>query len=121
VELTEQLVSKTKVLLRYIEEANNRFFIVKESGKKPEFYTEVKPFADEVGNLLNEWVQLAENWVSRYKPKNIHRQQIDSTRENIELVSIQSFYPESSRVRFVNYISSINYVLTTILVESEQK
>lgn len=119
-ELTEQLVSKTKLLLTFIETAKIRYLEVKSSGKKTDFQTGVKPFADEVGTLSDEWSILAINWVSTIKPKSIHRQQIEATVETTKMIAIQSFYPETSRVRFLNYISSVIFVLNGILLEAEK-
>ncbi|WP_174733972.1 YppE family protein [Mesobacillus harenae] len=102
-------------MAQYIKKSADRFELVKQTGSKSDFYTEVKPFADEVKGKVEVWKEEALVWVTEVRPKNLHSMQISTTADNIEMVSIQAFFPETSRKRFIDHIQAINYVLIGIL------
>jgi hypothetical protein len=111
----KELVNKTTRLLSYIEKALHRFEQAKSSGEKGDFYKEVKPFADTVKEEVEIWRIEASDWLSNHPHRNLHARQILSTAENIEMVSIQAFFPETSRKRFIGHIQSIDFVLKSLL------
>ncbi|GLB57951.1 YppE family protein [Cytobacillus sp. NCCP-133] len=111
----EDLLQLTEQLLAYMHTSDNRYKKVKESGAKGDFYSEVKPFADEVKALNDKWRIDASEWLLRHKPRNLYPQQIDSASEHIEMVSIQAFFPETSKTRFINYVNSAIYVLKQMI------
>lgn len=110
------LMQMTEMLLEYVEISDSRYKQVKESGEKGDFYNEVKPFADEVKSINDRWKEEAREWVSIHKPRNLYSQQIESASEHIEMVSIQAFFPETSRTRFINYVNSAVYVLKQLII-----
>ncbi|WP_257391418.1 YppE family protein [Cytobacillus gottheilii] len=112
----QRLLQQTEKLIEYVNRADEKYKEIKISGEKGDFYTEVKPFADEVKEVNDEWKQTVIQWIQTERPKNIHEQQIDSCHEHIEIISIQSFFPETSRTRFKNLVSSSIYVLQTIVL-----
>lgn len=109
-----QLLERTNTLSKYVEQIESKFLMVKESGEKGDFFNEVKPFADEVQQVNNEWKEEAKAWININKPRNLNGNQIDSASEQIDMISVQSFYPETSRTRFINYVQSVRYVLTLL-------
>lgn len=110
-----ELLQLTEQLVIYVQTSDDKYKSVKESGKKADFYNEVKPFADEVKAINDSWKKEAAEWVNRHKPKNLYPQQIDSASEHIEMVSIQAFFPETSKTRFINYVNSAMYVLKQLI------
>ncbi|AND41196.1 MULTISPECIES: YppE family protein [Cytobacillus] len=117
------LLQMTEQLLECVEISDSRFKKVKESGEKGDFYNEVKPFADDVKSINERWKEEALEWIGIHKPRNLYPQQIESAAEHIELVSIQAFFPETSKTRFINYVNSAVYVLKQLikLVGEEKK
>ncbi|MDM5229435.1 YppE family protein [Cytobacillus sp. NJ13] len=109
------LVQMTEQLLEYMEISDGRFKKVKESGEKGDFYNEVKPFADDVKSINDRWKEEALKWIGIHNPRNLYPQQIESAAEHIEMVSIQAFFPETSKTRFINYVNSAEYVLKQLL------
>lgn len=107
IDLTEQLTKFTLLISR-------RYIEVKEIQKSGDFYSEVKPFADEVKLINDQWKRKAIDWIIKHRPKNIFVQQIEATHENIETISIQSFYRETSKTRFTNLLVSSQYVLNRL-------
>ena len=85
-----------------------------EKGEQPDFFQEVKPYADHIHSLTEQWKINAIEWINQNKPKYLHASQIESTAENIEQVSIQCFYPDTKKKRFQSMIQSIRYVLEDI-------
>ncbi|MDQ0213653.1 hypothetical protein J2S13_000047 [Oikeobacillus pervagus] len=111
-ELTNQLIE-----LNF--QANQIYDQVRESGQRGDFYLEVKPFANQVKKVSEDWGNLARKWLDYIvpKPKTFHANQIKATVENLELVSVQAFFPESSYKRFKNYVRSIDFVLKQLMDE----
>ncbi|WP_340085130.1 YppE family protein [Siminovitchia sp. FSL H7-0308] len=112
-----QLKKWTEQLLHYCHEASSNFHNSRETGVEGDFFGEVKPFADKVKQLCEQWEPLAVQWTIACAPKNLFPQQIKHTAENIQMVSIRSFYPDSSLKRFKSHIQSIEYVLHRIMEE----
>ncbi|UII54598.1 YppE family protein [Cytobacillus spongiae] len=109
-----KLKSLTEELLQSVDSINERFAISKESGVPGDFYQEVKPFADGVKQKSDEWAQEAMQWIAANRPKNLHPNQINSATEQMELISVQAFFPEVSKTRFINYSQSVQYVLKVL-------
>lgn len=113
-ELTEQLY-------KYNNEAHETFLNHRETGEKGDFFLEVKPFADQIKIICDEWEPLAVKWALQEKPKNLHPMQICNTAENIQMVSIRAFFPESSLKRFISHIQSIDFILRRMLEELDRE
>ncbi|WP_019155980.1 YppE family protein [Robertmurraya massiliosenegalensis] len=112
--MNETLLELTEKLLAYIEQISDKFEEVKETKVKGDFFLEVKPFADEVNGVKEEWHHLAVKWIEENKPKYLHVKQIESTSEQMELLSVQAFFPDTSRTRFINYWQSARFILTSL-------
>ena len=110
-----ELTDLTTQLLNYIFFLSERYDKARELQKPGDFYEEVKPFADEVKLINDQWKNKAVQWITNKRPKNLFVQQIESTHENIEAISVQAFYPETSKSRFTNLIVSSQYVLDRLL------
>lgn len=110
----------TNRLLEYTQRAAVFFQQCRKTGEQGDFYSEVKPFADKVKELSEEWEPEAINWIIVTKPKNLHPLQIKNTKENLQMVAIRSFFPDTSLKRFKNHIQSIEYVLERILEELKE-
>lgn len=117
----KQLDRLTRELLECTEEAAVHYRQARERGTKPDFYAEVKPFADRSKHLLDEWSSQAAGWIAENRPKNLHENQISSAAEHIELITVQCFFPETSRTRFINYYNSTKYVLNVLLGHLDEK
>lgn len=108
------LVDLNERMFEYTRQIENKYLSVRESGEKGDFFKEVKPFADEVQEISERWKKEATAWILKNRPKNLHENQIDSAAEQIEMISVQSFFPETSRTRFINYLQSVRFVITLL-------
>ncbi|WP_332648792.1 YppE family protein [Lysinibacillus sp. 54212] len=109
-----QLLQYTNRLLLACDEASSRFFDMRERDAVPDFYNQVKPYADDMRELLLEWQGLAHHWISAHQPKYMHKQQIDHAVDGMEQFFVQSFYKETSKKRFLQSIEAAKYTLTTL-------
>jgi hypothetical protein len=112
---SSNVLALTQKLLEFIERIESRFIHTQENKVEPDFFNEVKPFADEVHALLLEWEKETLEWIAITAPKYIHSQQIVSTVENVNHVTVQCFYQDTREIRFKGMIQSIRYVLNDIL------
>ena len=110
-----QLIEQTKLLLLECEASKDRFFKQRELDATPQFFEEVKPHADKIQSLLNDWKQNALVWIQEKDPKYIHKMQIDNVIDAMNQFVVQSFYKETSKKRFLQSIQSVHYTLSFFL------
>lgn len=107
----ENIYQQTVQLINITNKANEQYNQRRETGEKGDFYQEVKPFADQSHVILNQWKKEASDFLIHHPKKNIHQNQIAATAENLELIVVQCFFPETSYKRFKSYVQSSLYVL----------
>ncbi|HEY9576178.1 MAG TPA: DUF1798 family protein [Pseudobacillus sp.] len=112
-----RLQELTENLINIVTRANTRYHIAREKQEKGDFYTEVKPFADEARLQSEEWEKEIKTCLQTRHFKHIHYPQVKAVVENIELISVQAFFPETSYTRFRNYVESTLFVLHQLLKE----
>lgn len=115
-ELDQQVVRLSRKLLADTERAHKRFELSKQEGARGDFHTEVKPFADEVKESALQWKEATGKWVSENKPKNLHVNQIETAADYLEVISVQAFFPETSKKRFLDQIQSVEYILESAIL-----
>ncbi|WP_176167377.1 YppE family protein [Mesobacillus jeotgali] len=113
IELSEKLLEKLKF-------AHRRFQLSKQEGVRGDFDGEVKPFADEVKVNTDSWRESASMWVKQNKPKNLHVNQIETAANYLEVISIQAFFPETSKKRFLDQIQSVEFILSSLILALKQ-
>ena len=105
------LYTLTNELLQNIQAAVKRYEKMREFDLDPDFFAEVKPYADEFLVRLKTWQELAEKYVADYAPKYFHRMQILNIIDAMEQLIVQSFYKKTSKKRFLDSARSIEYSL----------
>jgi hypothetical protein len=111
-ELSKQtnLLKNHLIRLKDIFEINNP----PENLKDRDYFFKVKEETTPVYQLLDEWEEAALKVVKERKAK-IHPQQITSTKENMELVLMHSYYVDTRRKRYMELHNSILYVFDLLL------
>ncbi|MEK1830210.1 DUF1798 family protein [Priestia megaterium] len=71
-------------------------------------FEEVKPYGDIFFKELDEWASLVTEWLKKERPKYIHVNQVETLKENLQNVVLQSFYPETREKRFKRCITQIS-------------
>ncbi|SDQ55359.1 protein of unknown function [Virgibacillus subterraneus] len=87
-----------------------------ENKKDKQFFLMVKEYTAPIYVLLEEWEKNTLQVVKDRKV-NIHPQQVTSTRENMELLLMHSFYIDAKRKRYMELNHSVLYVLDQLLRE----
>ncbi|WP_210365435.1 YppE family protein [Bacillus sp. REN3] len=115
--MEEQLLTQlTKLLLDNLEYALDRYEKTRNEGIRGDFHTEVKPFADKVRETSVKWEALASQWIFENKPKNLYASQIGTAADYLEVISVQAFFPETSKKRFLDQIQSVQFTLKGLLL-----
>lgn len=119
-ELENTIITLSNKLLENVETAYKRFQHSKEEGTRGDFQTEVKPFADEVKSAADAWREAAGQWVRTNRPKNLHTNQIETAADYLEVISVQAFFPETSKKRFLDQVQSVEYILNSMILSIQQ-
>ncbi|CAG9622609.1 YppE family protein [Sutcliffiella rhizosphaerae] len=104
-------------ILSYLNTIESTYVETAKEKGEPDFFETVKPFADKVFDLVQRWEEETKSWIKEANPKNIHVQQVDSTVENINMISVQCFYPDTREKRFKGMLQSIRYVLNDVITK----
>ncbi|MEH7085618.1 DUF1798 family protein [Neobacillus drentensis] len=110
IDLTEKLLAFNSLFMKYYQEGRT-------AGIKHDFHEVIKPFANEVKDINDRWKLAMKKWLSDSNHKHLHLKQIDTTSEHIDQLSIQAFFPETSKTRFINANRTVEYFLLEILKE----
>ncbi|MBS4173237.1 YppE family protein [Bacillus sp. FJAT-49736] len=114
------LKHKTRTLAELNQLALKTYQKVRETNVAGDFFQDVKPFADRVKALCDEWLPLAVQWVEETHPKHLHSIQLKNASENIQMVSVRAYYPETSLKKFNSHIQSVDFVLNRLLEVLDQ-
>ncbi|WP_390361828.1 DUF1798 family protein [Virgibacillus byunsanensis] len=116
-----ELQEHTKQLKKYLDVLKDQFenSDPPESKKNKQFFLHVKEKTDPVYRLLEEWEESALAIVKERKV-NVHPQQITSTRENMELLLLHSFYVDVKRKRYMELNHSIHFIFDQLLSDLKQ-
>ncbi|WP_431029918.1 YppE family protein [Lysinibacillus sp. LZ02] len=109
-----ELLEITAKLLDACDQAIHRFYDMRERDMEPDFFNEVKPYADDMRTQLQQWQQLAYEWIVAKQPKYMHKQQIDHAYDAMEQFFVQSFYKQTSKKRFIQSVESTKYTLISL-------
>lgn len=118
--MSEEILDLTKRLLNYNHLFIKHFEEAREKESSHDFHEVIKPFADEVKKVAQEWSTLMRKWLLNSQKKHLHQKQIDTTLEHIEQLSIQAFFPKTSRSRFLNANRTVEYFLLEVVKELDK-
>jgi hypothetical protein len=112
----KQLIEYTNQLFTYTEVSYQRFFeLLEDDLIDYDFFEDVKPFADMVKVIADEWKKSALIWIKEEKPKYLHDLQIETTYDHILAFSVSGFYRDTKQKRFKDTYQSILYVLNQVV------
>lgn len=111
------LKQQTEKLGEILEELKNRF----ENSTPPktmndrQFFEIMKKETSPTFDLLQKWEESALEFVKN-KHVNVHPHQIVSTKENIELTLLHSYYIDVRERRYMELYKSITYIFDQLIV-----
>lgn len=115
-----KLYEMTRELLVECDKCRPRHARMREEEREPDFFGEVKPYADRVHQLIAEWKELSVEWIRQERPKHVHEAQIENAAEMMTQFVVQSFYPKTGKKRFYDSIQSAEYLLKTMMTAMEE-
>jgi hypothetical protein len=116
--MSEEILNLTQRLLHYNEKFLKNYLDGRETGMTPDFHHVIKPFADEVKEVNVKWNKAMKKWLpSAINTKHLHLNQIDTASAHIDQLSVQSFFPETSKSRFLNTQRTVEYILLEVIKE----
>ncbi|WP_416149756.1 YppE family protein [Salipaludibacillus sp. HK11] len=110
----EELTKQTMLLRELNKQALVHFKKYSESEEVADFFADVKPFADEVKDNLEQWTPNVLKWLESKKPPYIHPQQIDELVENFEILSVTCFQKDTRNKKLMDRYKSIEYTLSLV-------
>jgi hypothetical protein len=111
-----KLIFQTELLKQHLDhlktmyEANNP----PESVNDKYFFLTMKEETAPIYDLLEEWEESALEHIKATKT-NVHPHQITSTRENVELLILHSYYVDARRKRYMELNRSSHYIFDQLL------
>ncbi len=115
--MKDNFYEKTTALAEIVKNAERIYREARETEERADFLTVIKPFADDVKQLADEWLIEAEQWVAEKRPKYLSLMQIKNTHNNVLQVSVHCYFPESSKSRFIKHCNAASFVLEQIRSE----
>ncbi|MEW9674745.1 DUF1798 family protein [Lentibacillus sp. L22] len=110
------LKQQTELLKEHLDQLKKRY----EKSQPPEdkrdkaFFLFVKETTEPIYRMLATWEQTALQAVKN-RTLNIHPHQITSTRENMELLLMHSFFVDVKRKRYMELNKSVHYIFDQVL------
>lgn len=114
------LQKKTELLTQHLQRLKENF----EHGNPPEnlrdkaFFLQVKEETTPIFELLGEWEEEA-LFAVKNRQINLHPQQIMSTKENMDLLIMHSYYKDLRKRRYMEYYKSIIYIFDQTINDLE--
>lgn len=112
------LKEQTNRLIIYLKDLNNRFHTEEPppSMSDRSFFEKMKKETTPIYKTLEEWTDLAQSAIQNSKI-TLHPQQIQSTKENIQLIILHSYYIDVRKRIYMEYYQSSIYILKDILTD----
>ncbi|GKV67982.1 hypothetical protein NCCP2716_04800 [Sporosarcina sp. NCCP-2716] len=110
------LLVLTEQLLHVCEECLERHQRMRDEDREPDFFVEVKPYADHWHTEIDEWSRLVNEWIRKERPKYVRPVQVSTLNELMKQFTVQSFYRKTGKKRFVESIQSASYTLNTVRI-----
>lgn len=107
----------TSDLLAECHRCTARFEKMRLEDAVPDFYNDVRPHTLAYDQKIEEWKELAKDYIKEQRPKYVHVSQIESAEEQMKQFIVQSFFKETSKKRFYQSIHAAIYTLETLQTE----
>ncbi|ASS96443.1 YppE family protein [Peribacillus simplex] len=116
----EKLQLLTEQLIKYTDQADDIYEGVRKEGKEKDFFSEVKPFADQVRTVCIEWETGMKEWMKETEFRHLFPEQIEQTAHNLSDVAVQAFFSKTSYKRFKSHVQSVEFILNNVKTEIDR-
>ena len=116
------ITEQTEELKRHLIRLKNRFenTTPPENRRDRDFFQMVKDETSPVYKRLETWEEDVLGIVKE-RMVNVHPQQIASTRENMELLLMHSYFIDARKKRYMELYNSVIYIFDQLLNELQEK
>ncbi|AXI09321.1 DUF1798 family protein [Oceanobacillus sp. 143] len=113
-----ELLKQTETLREHLDYLRGQFehATPPENVKDRSFFEKVKEETTPIYDLIANWEENALQKVKEQKV-TVHPQQITSTKENMELLLMHSYYKDARRKRYMELYNSVIYIYDQIIRE----
>lgn len=115
--MTQELLNRTEILLGYCHTILDIFEKTKETKIEGDFHREVLPFTKKLKEEIDCWQPAVKDWIATVRPHNLNVGQIELIEEQLEMIAVQAFFPQTSKTRFYNTAHSAEFLLKAVLHE----
>ncbi|AOM82846.1 YppE family protein [Salisediminibacterium beveridgei] len=112
-----KLLDETQQLRLLNQKTEEHFHEYKGDDAMPSFESVIKPFADDVSTVLNEWYPKVTSFINQYETRYLYVEQIDQMEEHLEVISVKAFVPDTKEKQFMEQVKSIEYTLSVVYEE----
>ncbi|RDW22073.1 DUF1798 family protein [Oceanobacillus chungangensis] len=111
-----ELSKQTETLREYLYNLRDKFehSTPPENVKDRSFFEKVKEETTPIYDLIATWEEDALQTVKE-KKITVHPQQVISTRENMELLIMHSYYKDARRKRYMELYNSVLYIYDQVI------
>ncbi|WP_230309155.1 YppE family protein [Planomicrobium sp. YIM 101495] len=99
----------------------DRFYEMRERDHVPDFYTEVKPYADHWHAEIEKWREQSAEYIKENRPKHVHFMQIENAAEGMTQFFVQSFFKETSKKRFIQTIQAAQFTIQSLIMAIDER
>ncbi|WP_077326618.1 DUF1798 family protein [Virgibacillus siamensis] len=114
--------TKTEQLKQYLQNLKTKYEknSPPENRKDKDFFLNVKTYTEPIYIMLDEWEEETLVLVKE-KKVSLHPHQVTSTRENMGLLLMHSFYIDVKRKRYMELNHSVNFIFDQLINELNER
>ncbi|MBL3646769.1 YppE family protein [Bacillus vallismortis] len=118
---SQTLLEMTEQMIETAENGADRYQEGKDKNLSYDFFETIKPAVEENDDLAARWAQGALELVKARRPKYVHREQIETVKDNFLELVLQSYVHHIHKKRFKDITESVLYTLHAVKDEIARK
>ncbi|MEG7333016.1 DUF1798 family protein [Bacillus subtilis] len=118
---SQTLLEMTEQMIEAAENGADRYQEGKDKNLSYDFFETIKPAVEENDDLAARWAQGALELVKARRPKYVHREQIETVKDNFLELVLQSYVHHIHKKRFKDITESVLYTLHAVKDEIARK
>ncbi|MEC2062845.1 YppE family protein [Bacillus inaquosorum] len=111
---SQTLLEMTEQMIEAAEKGADRYQEGKDSDLSYDFFETIKPAVEENDVLAARWAQGAIELIKARRPKYVHREQIETAKDNFQELVLQSYVHHIHKKRFKDITESVLYTLHAV-------
>lgn len=111
---SQTLLEMTEQMIEAAEKGADRYQKGKDSDLSYDFFETIKPAVEENDDLAAHWAKVALEWIKARRPKYVHKEQIETVKDNFLEMVLQSYVHHIHKKRFKDITESVLYTLHAV-------